>query len=106
MYILPGQYDVILERLGFMAEVVTEITINEGDTINLGNRVLAEGDVSRDGVISALDVAEVTDRMDSIKDDGIYEEKADFGQKGFVSALDIVSITDNMDRLINIEKYM
>ena len=106
MYILPGRYDVILERLGFMAEVITQITVNEGDIIDLGNRVLAEGDVSRDGIVSALDIAEVTDRMDSIKDDGVYEERADFGQKGFISALDIVSITDNMDKLINIEKYM
>ena len=41
MYILPGQYDVILERPGFMAEVVTEITVNQGDIIatvgNTGN---------------------------------------------------------------------
>lgn len=106
MYIIPGEYDVIIEREGFLAQVVTQITINENDEIELGARILLEGDVDRNGMIDILDLVEVTDRMDSMKDDGIYEEKADFGQKGFTDLLDLVSVMDNMDTLIEIEKYM
>ncbi len=106
MYILPGQYDVILERPGFMAEVVTEITVNQGDIIDLGHKTLATGDTHRDGIISAMDLVEVINLMDSSVGDGVYEERCDLGQKGFISAMDLVSIIENMDLLINIEKYM
>jgi len=106
MYIIPGNYDLLIERLGFLPEIVTEIEINEGEEINLGNKILLEGDVDRNGIIDVMDMIEVVDRMDATEGDGIYEGKADFGQKGFIELMDLISVTDNMDKTMNIEKYM
>ncbi len=106
MYILPGTYDVLMERLGFLPEAVINITVNESDVINLGNRILTEGNSARDAVISGLDLVRVTDTLDAIEDDGVYLPQCDFGQKGFISGYDLVSITNNFDQIMNVEKYM
>ena len=41
----------IHEKLGYLADVTTNITITEGETIDLGNKILIEGDVDRSGII-------------------------------------------------------
>lgn len=106
MYIIPGEYDLILERLGFLAHVLTGITINENDVIDLENKILIEGDIDRDGVVGLMDLVEVVDRLDTADGDGIYDERCDYGQKGFIDLTDMVIVVDNMDQLITIEEYM
>ena len=103
MYIIPGEYDLILERLGFLAHVLTGITINENDVIDLENKILIEGDIDRDGVVGLMDLVEVVDRLDTADGDGIYDERCDYGQKGFIDLTDMVIVVDNMDQLITIE---
>jgi len=105
IYAMPGQYDLILERLGFLANVVKNITISENETIDLGHKVLIEGDANRDGMIDLNDVVEIVDKSDSSAGDGIYEERCDFGQKGFIDLKDLVSTVQNADLLITIEEY-
>lgn len=106
LYVIPGKYDLILERIGFLAHVVKGITVNENDVIEIDNKILIEGDIDRSGVISLADIVEVVDRLDTSDGDGIYDSKCDFGQKGFIALADIVSVVDNMDMLINIEEYV
>lgn len=106
MYIIPGEYDLILERLGFLAHVLKGITINENDVIDLENKILIEGDIDRDGVVGLMDLVEVVDRLDTADGDGIYDERCDYGQKGFIDLTDMVIVVDNMDQLITIEEYM
>ena len=106
LYVIPGKYDLILERIGFLAHVVKGITVNENDVIDIDNKILIEGDVDRSGVISLADIVEVVDRLDTADGDGIYDSRCDFGQKGFIALSDIVSVVDNMDMLINIEEYV
>ena len=106
MYIIPGEYDLILERLGFLAHVLTGITIHENDVIDLENKILIEGDIDRDGVVGLMDLVEVVDRLDTADGDGIYDERCDYGQKGFIDLTDMVIVVDNMDQLITIEEYM
>lgn len=106
IYAIPGTYDLIIERLGFLADVTTEITIEDGAEINLGSKILIEGDADRSGIIDLDDiVTEVFIKGSEIGDDD-YDEKYDFGQKGFVALDDIVSTVNNKDSLISIEKYM
>jgi len=105
IYVVPGKYDLILERLGFLANVVKNITISESQTIDLGNKVLIEGDSNRDGIIDLNDNVKVIEKSDSTVGDGIYEEQCDFGQKGFIDLKDLVSTVQNADLLITIEEY-
>lgn len=105
LYVIPGTYDCILEKLGFLAQVVTEITINENDEIDLGTRVLIEGDVNRSGIIDLDDMIDIVNYSGASLGDGLYDEKYDYGQKGFIGLDDLVSTTANMYNTINIEKY-
>ena len=102
----PGEYDLIIEREGFLAYIIREIQIEAGDTIDIGNKVLSEGDIDRTGIIDLDDMVGVMNVNDSVEGDGTYQEKYDFGQKGFVSLDDLVSTMNNMDKLINIEDYI
>lgn len=106
LYVIPGTYDLILERIGFLANVIKNIPVNEGDIIDIENKILIEGDVDRSGVVSLADIVEVVDRLDTSDGDGVYDAICDFGQKGFIALTDIVSVVDNMDVLINIEEYI
>lgn len=105
IYAIPGQYDLIMEKLGFLASVVTHIDLAEGEIIDLGNEVLLEGDVDRSGIIDLDDMVYIVDMTDTMEGDGIYEEKYDFGKKGFVSVDDLVSVVTNSDELISIVEY-
>lgn len=105
MYVIPGTYDLLLEKLGFLADITTNITITEGETIDLGNKVLVEGDVDRSGIIDLDDIVALVSVMDCSLGDGIYEEYYDFGNKEFVSLDDLVSAVTNCDQLISVNSY-
>lgn len=105
IYAIPGQYDLILEKLGFLASVVRHINLAEGEVIELENKVLLEGDVDRSGIIDLDDMVYIVDMTDTMDGDGIYEEKYDFGKKGFVAVDDMVSVVTNSDELITIVEY-
>ena len=105
LYVIPGEYDLIIERLGFLANVVKGITISENEVIDLENKILIEGDVDRSGIIDLDDIVTLVDVSDSIEGDEIYDIKYDFGQKGFVAIDDLVSAVSNSDNFISIEEY-
>ena len=105
IYVIPGEYDLILERLGFLQSVVTKINIAADEVIDIGNKVLIEGDTDRTGIIDLDDIVAVVNMSDTMEGDGVYDEIYDFGQKGFVGLDDLVSVVNNSDSLINIETY-
>ena len=104
IYVMPGTYDCKIERLGFLAQIVTNITLKENDEVSLGNKILTEGDVNRSGIIDLDDLVEVTAYSGATKGDENYNEKYDFGQKNWVGLDDIVGITSNFYQMINIEE--
>lgn len=105
MYVVPGTYDLLIEKLGFLADITTNITLTEGQEIDLGSKTLIEGDVDRSGIIDLDDIVALVDVMDAVKDDGVYEEYYDFGNKEFVSLDDLVSAVTNCDALVTVNPY-
>lgn len=105
IYVLPGTYDILLERLGFLASVVTNISVTENSVIDLGSKILIEGDVNRSGIIDLDDMIDIVTMSDSTEGDGSYQPQYDFGQKGFINIDDLVSTVTNSDSLISIEEY-
>lgn len=103
--IIPGNYDLQLERKGFLNVVIKNIDIANNEVINLGNKILIPGDVDRDGIIGLTDYSKLMNRKDATKTDSSYEEQYDFGQKGFIGLIDITTMLNNMDKLITIETY-
>lgn len=105
IYVIPGKYDFYAERQGFLADITTKITINENDEINLGTKILYEGDADRSGIIDLNDTIEIVNSMGASKGDSIYSERYDFGQKGYVSLDDMVSVVGNLYKTITIQEY-
>ena len=100
IYVIPGKYDFYAERQGFLADITSKITINENDEIDLGTKILYEGDADRSGIIDLNDTIEIVNSMGASKGDSIYSEKYDFGQKGYVSLDDMVSVVGNLYKTI------
>lgn len=48
IYVIPGEIDLQIDRRGFLDYIFTEITVNNGETIDLGEIQLDAGDVDRD----------------------------------------------------------
>ena len=103
--VAPCTYDCIIERQGFLAQVVKNITISEGDNISLGDRILIEGDCNRSGSIDLDDMIEIVNFSGLNSNDEGYEERYDYGQKGFIGLDDLVSTTTNMYNTISVEEY-
>lgn len=103
--VIPGTYDLQLERKGFLNSIVKNITVNIGDTIEIENKILYPGDVDRNGVVSLQDYTKVINRQDAVKTDETYGDEYDFGQKGYISLIDITTVLNHMDKLLSIENY-
>lgn len=105
IYIIPGTYDCLIERKGFLANIVKNITINASDEINLGKKILVEGDANRTGIIDLDDVVDIVNNNGSQQGDENYKEQYDYGQKGYVALDDVVSTTSNIYGTVVIEEY-
>lgn len=103
--LIPGQYDIFIEELGFLTATVTNITLNENDIINVGLDELYAGDTDRNGMVDLNDMVDESYKNDTIDGDGDYEEKYDFSKKGYVSLDDLVLVYGNQDRLMSIREY-
>lgn len=103
--IIPGTYDLQLERRGFLDNIVKDIIINAGDIINVGKKILYPGDVDRSGVVSLQDYTKVINRKDVTKTDATYGYEYDFGQKGYIGLIDITTVLNYMDKKLTIENY-
>lgn len=105
IYILPGTYDLQLERKGFLNNIVKNIIVNDGDTIEIGNKILYPGDVDRNGVVSLQDYTKVLNRQDVIETDAAYGQEYDFGQKGYISLIDLTTVLNCSDQILTIEEF-
>lgn len=111
IHVIPGTYDLILERRGFLASVTKNIAILDGQTIDMNPdkvgtevvpTILYDGDSDRSGIIGLPDLVEVNNLMSTSDGDGLYEDRCDFGQKGYVALADLVSVNNNIYMTISI----
>lgn len=103
IYVIPGQYDVLIEKLGYTQVVNTNKTINEGDTINLGLHILYEGDINRDGILDVTDLTTVKNVMLMDSTSPWYESQCDFLGKGYVDVVDLTATKNSLISLKTIE---
>lgn len=106
LYIPPGTYDCIIERKGFLAQIIKTIKIAEGEVIDLEERILIEGDADRSGIVDLDDTVVLVNFTGATLGDENYDEKYDYGQKGFIGLDDMVSTTSNLYNTISIEEYV
>ena len=104
IYVIPGEYDVFIEKFGYTQAVNTNITVENGVTIDLGEHILQPGDIDRNGYVDALDLKDMKDMLflnDST--DPSYKSQCDFLGKGYVDAADLKAIKDSLFELKTID---
>ena len=104
--VTPGQYDLIIDKIAYLDHIITEITINENDVIDLGNIDLIPGDINKDGLVDTEDLTFVNIYYDVMQEDAGYELKYDINEDGIIEAEDMTYINIYYDktRTINIKK--
>lgn len=98
LFVIPGNYDVLMEKPGFTQIVHTKINIKEGDTSNLGNNVLYEGDINRDGMVDITDYTKIINLNGESESSGtgLYNEMYDFQKKGYIDITDLTTVSTNL----------
>lgn len=100
MLVVPGKYDIFIEKLGFTQIVYTKQDLQEGDIKELGKNILYEGDINRDGLVNIQDYTKIINLngQSATNGKGLYDEKYDFQKKGFINITDITSVSSNLKK--------
>ena len=100
MLVVPGNYDIFMEKPGFTQIVYTKLDLKEGDTKDLGKNILYEGDINRDGLVNIQDYTKIINLngQSATNGKGLYDEKYDFQKKGFINITDITSVSSNLKK--------
>ena len=93
--VIPGEYDVLLDKIGYLDHIYTSKTVNAGDTIDLGNKELLAGDVNKDGSIQILDMSELMNVFGIDNTDSKYNRRYDFNDDTQIQILDLSYIMKN-----------
>lgn len=97
LLVIPGTYDLILDKPGYLDYIILSIPIGNGEEINLDQIELVAGDVNKDGLIELEDMGYINDNYDAQLGDGIYETRFDFTGDELVDLEDMSLINDNYD---------
>ena len=93
--VVPKDYDVLIDKPGYLDYIYIRIPVNAGDVIELDNIELIPGDVNKDGLTEIEDVGFLQDYYGVEEGDGVYEERFDFTGDGIAELEDLSLIFDN-----------
>lgn len=95
IYVVPGKYDVLIDKTGYLDQIYKERQVNESDIVDLGNKDLIPGDVNKDGVIQLLDYAMILNLFGIDNTSVDYDLKYDFNEDGQIQLLDYALVLNN-----------
>lgn len=98
IYVIPGTYDILLDREGYTDHIITSKTINEGDVLDLGQKELFAGDFNKDGVVQLLDLSMLYSSYDIDSTSSSYMTKLDVNDDGKIQLLDLAALKANYEK--------
>lgn len=102
IYIIPGKYDVQIERPGFLDYIYANVKVNEGEIINMNEIRLKAGDTNGDGVITGEDISLTKKVIDLESSDPSFKDDYNPTQTGTVIGEDLVYVKTNQDQELEI----
>lgn len=105
IYVIPGKYDIQVTRLAYLDYIYSDVVVNPGDEIDMGEFRRLAGDANRDGVISQEDVTTTKQAMDMEKEDPDFTEAYNPMQTGVVTMEDLTYVKSNQDNELTIEYF-
>lgn len=103
IYIVPGTYDILLDKAGYLDNIITSKTITEGETIDLGEKELLAGDINKDGTIQLLDLSALLAIYETKTTDSSYNKEIDFNEDGKIQLVDMSILLGNYEKNREIE---
>lgn len=104
IYVVPGEYDILLDKEGYLDHIILAKTINSGETLDLGEKELLAGDINKDGIIQLLDLSAILAIYESTQTDDTYNEIIDFNKDGRIQLVDLSILLANYEINREIEK--
>lgn len=95
IYVIPGKYDVLIDKTGYLDHIFIEKEIQEGDTLDLGQVTLNAGDINKDGTIQLMDLTMLSKIYGIADTDNNFDERADFNCDGRVQLMDLTVLSKN-----------
>lgn len=89
IYVIPGTYDVLLDKGGYLDHIYTSKTVNEGDTIDLGQKELLAGDLNKDGSIEISDLSLLLNLFGIESADSMFDSIYDFNEDSVIDISDL-----------------
>lgn len=103
IYVIPGKYDILLDKEGYLDHIYVSKSIQEGDLIDLGTKELIAGDINKDSSVQLLDLTSLISAYGIDNTDPSYELKYDFNNDDEVQLLDLTVLLSNYSESRNIE---
>ena len=93
-----GEYDILIEKPGYLDYIITNITTGGEQTTDVGNVTIKAGDVNRDGEINTIDTILLTKYYLSQKQtfaDPELWERLDLTEDGNINMSDLNALINN-----------
>lgn len=98
-----GNYDILIDKSGYLDHIYTNIEIKEDNIINKETKELIAGDVNKDGNIQIKDKAIITQNNGRKKGNAGYTEGYDLNNDGIINLYDKSMVTQNNGKKREIE---
>lgn len=103
MYVIPGTYDILLDKSGYLDHIYTSKQVVEGAVVDLGNKELYAGDVNKDGSIQIADLSLLMSVFGTTQADSDYDAKYDFNDDLEIQIADLSVLMANFSMSETIE---
>lgn len=89
IYVIPGTYDILLDKDGYLDHIYTSKLVNNGDIVDLGYKELYAGDFNKDGCIQIVDMAMILNVYGTDSTSSDYKLEMDFNEDGQIQIFDL-----------------
>lgn len=95
IYLIPGTYDILLDKPGYLDHIYSSKTIQENQTIDLGYKELLAGDVNKDSTIEISDLSALLSSYGIADVDANYDESMNFNEDEYIEISDLSALLGN-----------
>ncbi len=94
IYVIPGTYDILMDKKGYLDLIYLSKEVQEGETLNLGEDTLIAGDVNKDGTIELSDYTSFLSKYLLNSSDSNYMIDYDFNLDGDIELSDLTILLE------------
>lgn len=95
IYVIPGTYDILIDKPGYLDHIYFARVISENQTLDLGLKEILAGDTNKDGVIEITDYTKIVAVFGMSSTDLEYSESNNFNDDEYIEISDYTALVGN-----------